>query len=116
MQKKTFRNESIQIASHHLLTAKQEVTECADQVYEKLQQLLSLCQDEQSHKLLTQAMAALQFQDILTQRLDRLSHFLEIIDQRAEFGADKKYLEEFAWENEVEQSDIDEMFDEYKKG
>jgi len=114
MQTKDFRNESIQIASNHLTLAKQEIEECANLVYDKLQQLLSRCQDEESHKMLSEAMAALQFQDILTQRLDKLNDFLGVVDQRADFGTEKRYLDEFAWENEVDQSDIDQMFNEYK--
>ncbi len=114
MQTKDFHNEPIRIASNHLNLAKQEIEECANLLYDKLQQLLSRCQDKESHQLLGEAMAALQFQDILTQRLKKLDDFLGVVDQQAQFGTNKRYLEEFAWENEVDQSDIDQMFNEYK--
>ncbi len=114
MQTKDFHNKSIQIASNHLSLAKKEIQECANQIYERLQQLLNRCQDEESQHLLSDAMATLQFQDILTQRLNKLNDFLGVVDQQAQFGTNQRYLEEFAWENEVDQSDIDQMFNAYK--
>ncbi len=114
MPKNDFVNEQIEIASNHLLMAKEEITECADKIYENLQKLAQSCQDEASHSLVMDTLAALQFQDIVTQRLDKLKDFLSVVDKSANFEEDRSYLEAFAWENEVDQNDIDQMFNDYK--
>lgn len=111
---KEFCNKHFRIAAEHIALAKEEIGKCADTVYNNLQELFLTCQDEKSKDLITQALAALQFQDIITQRLDKLDSFLQMVDKQTHLMEDKRFLDEFAWENEVDQNDIDQMFNNYK--
>ncbi len=105
-----FKNEDIKIASNHLQLARQEIEECSDGVYETLQKVgenLPAAQEK-----IVEALTFLQFQDIITQRLKKVEEFLQIIDKSVDLKSSQEFLEEFAWENEVDQEDIDKMFNE----
>ncbi|NPA64412.1 MAG: hypothetical protein GXO16_05495 [Epsilonproteobacteria bacterium] len=108
------KNESIAIAINHLDLAKSEITECATSIYKKIESILQSVSEESIARELSQALAALQTQDIVTQRLEKLKEFFQLLDERIDFAPSKEYLEEFAWENEVDQDDIDAMIDGYK--
>ncbi|BAF69719.1 hypothetical protein [Nitratiruptor sp. SB155-2] len=111
---KVYNNEHIKIAVHHLDLASQEVAECSNSVLQTLQQLQRQIQDPVLHEKINEAIAVLQLEDIIVQRLKKVSDFLTMIDDNIELEKDKKFLDEFAWENEVNQDDIDKMFNEYK--
>ncbi|WP_201335411.1 MULTISPECIES: hypothetical protein [unclassified Nitratiruptor] len=66
------------------------------------------------HEKINETIAVLQLEDIIVQRLKKVSDFLTMIDENIELEKDKRFLDEFAWEKEVDQSDIDRMFNEYK--
>lgn len=110
----TMRNEHFQIATNHLQQARDEITECANTIYETLMQLQQTDLPQTSKELVMEALASLQMQDIITQRMDKLSDFLQRVDKEITLPDDEGYLEAFAWENEVDQSDIDAMFNDYK--
>ena len=110
-----FNNKEIQIASNHLHLAQKEIQNCAKIVYdalEKLEQLYS--NDATSIDLITKAMTALQFQDIVHQRLMKVDKFLQTIDPHINIKLQHQFIEEFAWENEVNQEDVDSLFNTQK--
>ena len=114
MAQKRVRNRQIEIAINHLELAKEELNRCADTVYNSLQTVENKIADEHLHEILTKALASLQMQDIISQRIERLKKFLAIVDENVSLPTDETYLKEFAWEKEVDQNDIDQMFNEYK--
>ena len=114
MAEKNIQNEQIAIALNHLDLAKDELETCANTLYSSLQSLEQNITDEALHETLTNALASLQMQDIITQRIEKLKDFLTILDANVSLPLDESYLNEFAWENEVNQDDIDAMFNEYK--
>jgi len=108
MSKKSYQNEHFQIATSHLRTAKAEIAKCADEVYKKL---MLLKEDSLNPQLLQDALSALQFQDIVTQRLSKVEEFLDLLDENLIIESEREYLEAFKWENEVDQKDIDRLFE-----
>ncbi|BCD61844.1 hypothetical protein NitYY0826_C0707 [Nitratiruptor sp. YY08-26] len=107
-------NEQIAIAINHINLAKDEITECANTLYATLEMLEKQCDNHEMKENIIKAIATLQIQDIVTQRLTKLEDFMQRIDTVISLPQDNAYLEEFAWENEVDQNDIDAMFNERK--
>ncbi len=114
MATKSLRNDHLAIAHNHLDLSAQELGACADTLYETLTTLEEELQESELKDRVLHALAALQMQDIITQRLRKVQDFLALLDNEVTLPADEAYLEEFAWENEVNQDDIDAMFSEYK--
>ncbi|NPA03487.1 MAG: hypothetical protein GXO61_01360 [Epsilonproteobacteria bacterium] len=108
MSKTSYKNEHFKIATNHLRIAKEEISKCADEVYEKLSLLKGEVANEEA---LQYALSALQFQDIVTQRLSKVEEFLNHLDEKVLIESDRKYLEQFEWRNEVDQKDIDRLFE-----
>ncbi len=106
----SFNNEQMAIASKHIRLAREELAECANSIYKALETLHTNCDNSELKEIIFEAMAALQMQDIITQRLVKLEDFIQRIDSVVSLPLDSVYLEEFAWENEVSQDDIDAMF------
>ncbi|MRI83741.1 MAG: hypothetical protein C6I00_04900 [Nitratiruptor sp.] len=105
------RNEAFQIAINHLQNAREELGSCAQTVSENIETLLQrIPKEQQEHEILFQALTALQMQDIITQRLEKLKAFVQLLDKHLTFESSDTFLHEFAWENEVDQNDIDAMF------
>ncbi len=85
--------------------------------------------EESISNLLTEVLTLLEFQDILAQRLKKISQFLDEIEKdilkiSLELGLEKKKdskeaekirkkLEELEWKREVSQDDVDEILNEY---
>ncbi len=109
-----FRNEHIKIATNHLELAKEEASQCAQSLFEKLEKLQNMDDEASQQQLISQMMATLQLQDIITQRLDKIEQFLTTLDKDVDIERNSSFLDDFAWENEVDQDDIDQMFNEYK--
>jgi len=114
MAEKKIQNEQIAIALNHLNLANEELQMCSNTLYTTLQNLEKEISNPILHEMLIKAITSLQMQDIITQRIEKLKSFLKALDEKISLSTDKSYLEEFAWENEVEQDDIDSMFNEYK--
>ncbi len=108
------QNEALKIAKHHLDLSYEEITECANKVYEKIDYAISKSDNHDVKETLLEALALLQAQDIVTQRITKLKDFLQLLDRHVNLEASQEYLEEFAWENEVDQNDIDAMISQYK--
>jgi len=102
------KNRSLEIAVEHLHLSKEELSSCAADISSKIEKLMENS-PQLSNELLA-ILSALQLQDIITQRLDKIEAFLQLLDGKVDFSASKEYLDEFAWENEVDQDDIDAMF------
>ncbi len=102
------KNRSLEIAIQHLHLSKEELGKCATEISHKIESLMERSPELSSDLLET--LSALQMQDIITQRLTKIEEFLQLLDQKVDFSASADYLEEFAWENEVDQDDIDAMF------
>ena len=102
------KNESLQIAVNHLRLSKDELSQCAGHISEKLEQLMQST-PELAGELIA-ILSDLQLQDIITQRLDKIEAFLQLLDEKVDMSTSKEFLDEFAWENEVDQDDIDAMF------
>ncbi len=111
---KNCKNEHIDIALYHLDEATKELNELTSSVMELLQELLQKVQDPKMHEKILETIAKLQLEDIIVQRIRRVEDFLKMVDKNVMLEADKNFLEEFAWENEVDQNDIDKMLQEYK--
>lgn len=110
-----FNNKEIEIASNHLHTAQKEIQKCAKTIYDVLEKLEKLHHnDEASIDLITKAITALQFQDIVHQRLMKIDKFLRTIDPQIDIRLQNQFIKEFAWENEVVQEDIDSLFNTQK--
>ena len=110
-----FHNKEIEIASNHLHTAQKEIQKCAKTVYDVLEKLEKLHHDDEAYiDLLTKAMSALQFQDIVHQRLMKVDKFLQTIDPQIDIHLQNQFIKEFAWENEVNQQDVDSLFNTQK--
>jgi DNA polymerase I-like protein with 3'-5' exonuclease and polymerase domains len=101
-------NKSLEIAVEHLRLSKEELSHCSTDISSRIEKLIENA-PELSEELIS-ILSALQLQDIITQRLDKIEDFLRLLDGKVDFSASKEYLEEFAWENEVDQDDIDAMF------
>ncbi len=114
MQNKNFCNQNIAIASHHIDESLQELDTCATKIFTALSQLEQTCNDSESLASIQDALAILQMQDIITQRLKKIQDFLILLDKKVTVESDEQFLEEFAWENEVDQSDVDALFENYK--
>lgn len=114
MEEKKIQNNQIAIALNHLELMQKELETCTNTLYSALQTLEQNITDEALHETLTNALASLQMQDIITQRIAKLKEFLAIVDANVSLPLDESYLNEFAWENEVNQDDIDALFNEYK--
>ncbi len=85
--------------------------------------------EEKISEILTESLTLLEFQDILAQRLKKISEFLldiknDIENITKEAGIDdgsaskiteeiKRKLEELEWKKEVKQDDVDEILKEY---
>ena len=114
MKKDKFLNDSLLIADNHLKQARDEISEAAQTIYNELENLERLSSDCSNYEKIVvsieKAMAALQFQDIVRQRLEKIEDFLHKIDTQVSINLPKSYLEEFRWENEVSQDDIDQFF------
>ena len=110
------KNKSLEIAVNHLSLAKSELDKCAQELYRKLEQLSQLVHAGEpiDHQILIDAISTLQLQDIISQRLDKVSDFLQLVDNKVDMQASQSYLDEFAWEKEVNQDEIDSMFNDYK--
>ncbi len=111
---KNCNNEHIRIALFHLDEAIKELNELSSTLMETLQELLQKEQDPQTHEKILETISKLQLEDIIVQRIRRVEDFLKMVDDNVVLEADKKFLDEFAWENEVDQEDIDKMLQEYK--
>ncbi len=109
-----FVNEQLAIAHNHLQLGAEELSSCADKLYETLSFLEEHTDNEEDKNRIIEALAALQMQDIITQRLAKVRDFLASLDKEVTLPTDEGFLREFAWENEVDQNDIDAMFEEYK--
>ncbi len=108
------RNRHFEIATNHIEQAKDEMTKCSDTIYNTLMKFQELSLSQELSEELTNALAALQMQDIVTQRLDKLKEFIQRVDEEITLPEDERYLDAFAWENEVDQSDIDALFNDHK--
>ncbi|BCD68405.1 hypothetical protein [Nitratiruptor sp. YY09-18] len=113
MEKHDFENKNLEIAATHLRTSKEELNQCANTIFATLQKLENIA-DEKTKNEILDAVAALQMQDIITQRLDKVASFLAMIDKEVALQSDSQFLDQFAWENEVDQDDVDALFNEYK--
>ena len=114
MTENRFNNKQIAIAINHLNLAKEELAQCSDQLYKTLQTLGQKIEDSSSHTTILEALASLQMQDIISQRLEKLKEFLSIIDKNISLPVDEAYLDKFAWEREVNQDEVDAMFNNTK--
>ena len=110
----SFKNQNIAIASNHIDLSLQELDNCATKLFSTLTQLEKNCNDTQYHSTLQEAIAILQMQDIITQRLKKIQDFLTTVDKSVTIDSDERFLQEFAWENEVDQADVDAMFENFK--
>ncbi len=110
MAETKFNNKQIAIAINHLNLAQTELTECSDMLYTALQTIEQNVENPSLHNTVIQALASLQMQDIISQRIDKLKEFLSIIDQNISLPIDEAYLKKFAWEREVDQADVDALF------
>ena len=112
---KRLSNKQIEIAINHLELARKEITECANGVYKALETLeKDFTTNEEILDTITHAMVLLQMQDIVTQRLEKLKDFFLRIDAKIDLPEDSEYLKDFAWENEVDQTDVDTLFNQNK--
>lgn len=114
MTEEKFNNKQIAIAINHINLAKEELMQCSEQLYKTLQTVGQKIDDSSSHTTILEALASLQMQDIISQRLEKLKEFLSIIDKNISLPLDETYLEKFAWEREVEQNEVDAMFSSHK--
>lgn len=114
MVTKSFANEQLAIAYTHLQKSEKELSECADQLFDFLSSLEKQTTDAQQKDRIAHALAKLQIQDIITQRLTKVQNFLISLDKEITLPTDDNFLREFAWEKEVDQNDIDSMFENYK--
>lgn len=107
------KNEAIAIASHHIELSERELLECSQRLYQLLETMESKGQEDLERSI-HEALATLQMQDIISQRLRKIKEFLTLLDTQVELELPPQYLEEFAWENEVDQEDVDSMFNKVK--
>jgi len=108
------QNKALKIAQHHLDLSYEEITDCANKVYEKINDVISKSDNQEVKETLLEALTLLQTQDIVTQRIMKLKDFLQLLDRHINLEASEEYLDEFAWENEVKQEDIDAMISQFK--
>ena len=102
-------HKAIQIAINHLHQARKELQECSTHISQTLEELLKKEKGEEKEEVL-QTLSTLQLEDIITQRLQKIEDFLLHLDKEDLSKLTKEYLEQFAWENEMEQDSIDKMF------
>jgi len=113
MGEQPFKNRDLEIATTHLRTSKEELGQCAERLFGILQELEEQI-DERLKDRIVDAIATLQMQDIITQRLDKVAAFLTKIDDEVILRSSSDFSESFAWENEVDQDDVDALFNQYK--
>lgn len=109
-----FKNRDFEIAYNHLQLSIEESENSTKEVLEILNSLLKeKNRDEKLVKNLENAIEKLQFQDIFAQRLKKVQNFLKEIDKKIDSKKDENKLNEFAWENEVDQNDVDDILKSY---
>ncbi len=113
------KNKCIEIAINHIHKAHDELKECSSELSRYLEAILAAIHEgrEVKKSVVFDALAVLQLEDIITQRIGKIEEFLFYLDKEVDvkdLEFEPKYLEDFAWENEVDQEDIDRMFDENK--
>ncbi|MRJ01886.1 MAG: hypothetical protein GXO19_06550 [Epsilonproteobacteria bacterium] len=106
------RNEALRIAVNHLQLASTELGECAQKVSKELEEGIGISERGEAIDVQTllDALTALQMQDIVTQRLQKVQDFLKLLDQHLLIKSSEEFLDRFAWENEVNQEEIDRLF------
>ena len=107
-----FKNRDFEIAYNHLQSSIQESQKASEEILKNLNSAMEMVKNkdyENLEKLLIKSIENLQFQDILAQRLKKVQDFLKNVDSIIETEKDKKKLDEFAWENEVVQEDVDDI-------
>ncbi|WP_281951184.1 hypothetical protein [Nitrosophilus kaiyonis] len=111
-----FKNEDFKIAYDHLQLS---IDESEKNTKKILEILYSMSKDinegnfKDLENKIVKATELLQFQDIISQRLKKVQNFLKEIDSLIDSQIDKEKLSDFAWENEVEQNDVDDILKSY---
>jgi len=104
-----FKNKDFKIATNHLDLCINESEEAVKEIMEIINEIKKSKDFDQ--KKLDTIIEKLQFQDICAQRLKKVQNFLKEIDKN--YKSNNTDLEEFAWENEVIQDDVDDILKSY---
>ncbi len=113
-----FKNRDFEIACNHLLKARNESKDATKDILKSLNEVLKILQNngkdtQKAISNIKKSIEKLQYQDILAQRLKKVEDFLKEIDKKIDTNKDEDELNEFAWENEVAQDDIDDILKSY---
>ncbi|WP_187647014.1 hypothetical protein [Nitrosophilus labii] len=115
-----FKNKDYEIAYRHLEKSRKESEEATKNILHYINDSLEILNTIENtnaneallkklRKNLENSLISFQFQDIISQRLKKVEGFLLQADKTQGPVKAGKELEEFAWENEVEQEHIDDI-------
>ena len=112
-----FKNKDFEIAYNHLDKSIHDSQNATQNILDLINQTLTLLKDsniddkitEKLTQNLEKSIESLQFQDIMAQRLTKVKKFLINADKIIDKHSQIVDLNKFAWDKEIEQSDVDDI-------